>query len=97
MKHIVFHIGLITATLLIAGCTHTRPVAVGIAPDGAITVADRPCSESQLVARLSELGARNHQGVVIHADKNAPFKQLATVMDACKVAGVQSVTASTAK
>ena len=95
MKHIVSHMALIAATLLIAGCAHAKPIAIGIAPDGALTVAGRPCPESQLVARLSELGARNHHGAVIHADRNAPFKQVTTVVEACRVAGVQPVTTST--
>jgi biopolymer transport protein ExbD len=93
MKHIVSHIGVFTAILLMAGCAHTKPITVSIASDGALTVAGRPCSESQLVTRLSELGSRNHHGVVIHADKNAPFKQVVTVTDAGKAAGVRPVTA----
>ena len=92
MNRIISEIGIITAALLIAGCAHSKPTVVRIAPSGALTVAGQPCSESQLVARLSELGSRNHNGVEIRADKNAPFQQVVTVMDACKAAGVQPVT-----
>ncbi|MBM3847005.1 MAG: hypothetical protein FJ405_12060 [Verrucomicrobia bacterium] len=97
MKHVVSHIVIIAFALLIAGCAHTKPITVGIAADGALTVAGRPCSESHLAARLSKLGSRKHQGVVIRADKSAPFNQVATVMDTCKVAGVQPVSVVTVK
>ena len=97
MKHVASPMALILASLLIAGCAHTKPIAVGIASDGGLTVAGRPCSASQLVARLSELGSRNRHGVAIRTDTDAPFKQVATVMDACKAAGVQPVTVSAAK
>lgn len=80
---------------LFAGCAHTQPVTLGISADGTITVAGRPCSESELVARLSELGSRSRHGVLVRADTNAPFRQVVTVIDACKAAGVQPVTTTT--
>ena len=97
MKHIISRIGVVTTILLVAGCASTKPITVGIAPDGALTVAGRPCPESQLVARLSDLSSRNHHGVVIRADSNAPFKQVVTVTEACKAAGVHPVTATASK
>jgi biopolymer transport protein ExbD len=96
-KHIITSIGYVAAILALTGCAHTKPIVVGIAPDGALTVGGRPCSETQLVARLSELGARNHHGAVIRADKSAPLTQVTTVMNACKAAGVQPVSATTLK
>ena len=89
----------IAAAFTLAGCVHTpsttaqkvtkQQVAINIAGDGALSVADEQCTLSQLAAKLTQLAAEPPTAVVIRTDVDVPFGQLVAVVDACKNAGVQ--------
>jgi biopolymer transport protein ExbD len=66
-----------------------RSVVVSIARAGGLTVAGKRCKGSQLVAKLKELASKEPTTVTIRADKDAPFRSVTAVMDACKEAGVR--------
>jgi biopolymer transport protein ExbD len=44
---------------------------------------------SQLVAKLKELASKEPTTITISADKDAPFRSVTAVMDACKEAGMR--------
>src|ERR1043166_7907021 len=69
--------------------TDPRQRVVSIARDGGVTVAGKRCKGSQLVAKLKELASKEPTTVAIHADKDAPYRSVTAVMDACKEAGVR--------
>jgi len=90
-KHILITIGCLVLVFALAGCAHTKPVVISIAPDGALAVAGRQCPPTQLVDRLTKVAERNPNGVVVRADPKAPMQQVVAVMDACKAAGIHDV------
>lgn len=63
---------------------------IAIAADGTVTVAGNPCSESEFDARLREL-VQDGAAVVVRADKKAPFKRVAAVIEVCRKAGIASL------
>jgi hypothetical protein len=72
-------------------------VEIIIPAKGALLVAGAPCPADDLAARLSTLTDKQPVAVVIRSDASVPFKQIVAVMDACKAAGITSITAGTAK
>lgn len=98
-RHIITIIACVAAAFTFVGCAHTtkQQVAVSIARDGTFAVAGKQCPPGELAARLTELAAKRHRAVVVHADAGAPLAQVAEVMDACKTAGVQRVSLATTK
>ena len=75
--------------MVVATVTNT----IAVAADGALTLAGEPCSLVELTARLTALRAKQPVVIVLQADRIAPFKQVVAVMDACKAAGVELVSA----
>ncbi len=61
---------------------------ITIAADGALTISGEPCPIEQMEARIMALGARHPVSVEVRADDKAALKWVATVMDACKTAGI---------
>jgi biopolymer transport protein ExbD len=67
-----------------------REVVISIVRDGSITVAGKRCKESQLVGKLKGLVSKQPTTVTIRADKDAPYRSVIGVMNACKKAGVRA-------
>jgi hypothetical protein len=65
---------------------------VFIAADGALTVAGEPCPANELASRLATLKAKQPTAIAIQADRDAPFKQVEVVVDACNNAGIELFT-----
>jgi biopolymer transport protein ExbD len=70
-------------------------ITIAIARDGSFYLAGERLDLSRLATRLKELAAQR-QPVTIRADKDADFKRIAEVMDACKAAAVSQVAVATA-
>jgi biopolymer transport protein ExbD len=107
MKNTII-IGVMVATILIAGCDKknssssssdtTKPatqiakqqIVIKIASDKTLLVADKPCLQNELVARVTQLVTNRSAEVVIRAT-NADDDQVKAIADACKKAGVHEI------
>ena len=65
-------------------------IVIKIASDKSLLVADKPCLQSELVARLTQLVGNQDAAVVIRAN-NPDDDQVKAITDACKQAGVHSI------
>jgi biopolymer transport protein ExbD len=72
-------------------------VDIVIPAAGALSVAGTPCPASELEGRLAKLAEDQPIAIFIRSEAGVPFKQIVAVMDACKAAGITSITAGTAK
>ncbi len=65
---------------------------INVYPDGTLTFDGTPVSLEQLVQRLQDASGQGPSaGVLVRADAQGPFQAVATVLDACKRAGVRQL------
>ena len=67
-----------------------QQIVIKIASDKTLLVADTPCLQNELVARITQLVTNQSAEVVIRAN-NADDDQVKAIADACKKAGVRVI------
>jgi len=67
-----------------------QQIVIKIAPDKTLLVADKPCLQNELVARVTQLVTNQNAEVVIRAN-NADDDQVKAIAVACKKSGVRVI------
>ena len=98
MKNAII-IGVLAVTILVAGCGKRdgqQQIVIRIDSDKTLLVADKPCLQDELSARLTRLTGNQDTVVVIRAT-NPDDDQINAIADTCKKAGVKSISYSLVK
>ena len=65
---------------------------IGISPEGTFFIGERPVSESELIAEIQALAAKDPEtAVLLMADEDVPLKHVTLVMDESRKAGLQRI------